>query len=351
MLYRKFALAILVFFGLHLTTVAAGADPVADFYKGKQISWILSAGAGGGYSAYAHAFAPFFAQHIPGKPDIVIQNMPGAGGIKAMNYLMSAAPKDGTTIGLVHSSVSFAPLYGMHGAKFDPRKAQWIGSLNTASAICIAWHTAGIDNWQDLHNKQLIVGTTGAGSQMATLPAVLDNLFATNIKIVSGYTGGNEVYLAMERGELTGRCGGLVDSIDSTRPDWFSKKLVTVPIVLAMKRLPRFPDVPAIGEFAKDKKTKQVLQLIFSPQGMDRPLFAPPGVPADRVAALRAAFNAAMDDPAFIAEAKKQHLGIDKVSGKEVAQIVDDAYAMSPDVIKAASAATMPAAIMQAKVK
>jgi tripartite-type tricarboxylate transporter receptor subunit TctC len=180
---------------------------------------------------------------------------------------------------------------------------------------------------------------------------VLDNLFATNIKIVSGYTGGNEVYLAMERGELTGRCGGLVDSIDSTRPDWFSKKLVTVPIVLAMKRLPRFPDVPAIGEFAKDKKTKQVLQLIFSPQGMDRPLFAPPGVPADRVAALRAAFNAAMDDPAFIAEAKKQHLGIDKVSGKEVAQIVDDAYAMSPDVIKAASAATMPAAIMQAKVK
>lgn len=342
---RQFALAVLTALGLYSVAGAAAADPIADFYKGRQISWILSAGEGGGYSAYARLFAPYFAAHIPGKPEIVIQNMPGAGGIKAMNYLMSVAPKDGTTIGLVHSSVPFAPLYGAAGATFDPRQMHWIGSIATASAICVAWHTAGINNWQDLNNKQLVVGTSGAGSQMETLPAMLNNLFGTKIKIVSGYKGGNDVFLAMERGEISGRCGGLVNSINSTRPDWFPEKKVTVPIQLAMKRDPLFPDVPAIAELAKDKKTKQVLQLIFSPQGMDRPLLAPPGVPADRVAALRAAFNAAMDDPGFIAAAKKQHLDIDKVSGQEVEQIIKNAYALPPDVIKAASAATKVAGV------
>ncbi|HZS64365.1 MAG TPA: tripartite tricarboxylate transporter substrate-binding protein [Xanthobacteraceae bacterium] len=337
---RQFALAFLAALGLATRSGGAGADPIADFYQGKKISWVLSTGEGGGYASYAHAFAPFFAAHIPGKPEIIVQNMPGAGGIKAMNYLMSVAPKDGTTIGLVHSSVSFAPLYGSPGATFDPRQMNWIGSINRASAICVAWHTAGIKTWQDLHDKQLVVGTSGAGSQMETLPAMLNHLFGTKIKIVSGYKGGNDVFLAMERGEISGRCGGLVNSINSTRPDWFPEKKVTVPIQLAMKRDPQFSDVPTIAEFAKDQKTKQVLKLIFSPQGMDRPILAPPGVPADRVAALRAAFDATMADPQFIAAAKKQHLDVERVSGEEVAEIVKDAYAMPPDIIKAASEAT-----------
>ena len=136
---------------------AAGADPIADFYKDKQIFWILSADAGGGYSTYAHAFAPFFSEYIPGKPKIVVQNMPGAGGIRAMNYLMSVAPKDGTTIGLVHSSVPFAPLYGLEGANFDPRKMSWLGSINTASGICVSWHTSGIKTWDDLMNKPYVL--------------------------------------------------------------------------------------------------------------------------------------------------------------------------------------------------
>jgi tripartite-type tricarboxylate transporter receptor subunit TctC len=318
---------------------AAGADPIADFYKDKQISWILSADAGGGYSTYAHAFAPFFSDHIPGKPKVVVQNMPGAGGIRAMNYLMSVAPKDGTTIGLVHSSVPFAPLYGLEGANFDPRKMNWIGSINTASGICVAWHTSGIKTWDDLMNKTYVVGTSGAGSQMETLPNMLNKLFGAKIKIISGYKGGNEVFLAMEREEVMGRCGGLIASINATRPDWFPQKKVNIPIQFALERSTKFPDVPAIAEYAKDEKTKQILALIFSPQAMDRPVLLPPGVPEDKIKALRVAFKKAMDDPRFQEEASKQKLEIEYVSGEKVAKIVENAFSFPPDIIKLANEA------------
>ena len=143
---------------------AARADPIADFYRGRSISLILSAGAGGGYASYAEAFAPYFAAHIPGKPNIVIQNMPGGGGLRAMLYLNAVAPKDGTTLGLVHSSVPFAPLYGIAAARFDPRKMNWIGSIDASTGICVAWHTSGIATWQDMLTKPFTVGSTGAGS-------------------------------------------------------------------------------------------------------------------------------------------------------------------------------------------
>ncbi|HXF54160.1 MAG TPA: tripartite tricarboxylate transporter substrate-binding protein [Hyphomicrobiaceae bacterium] len=315
------------------------ADDVAEFYKGKQINWILSAGEGGGYSSYARAFAPYFSAHIPGKPNIVIQNMPGGGGIRAMNHLYAAAPKDGTTIGLVHSSVPFAPLFGTGGAQFDPREMNWIGSLATASSMCVAWHESGIKSWQDLFDKEFIVGGTGAGSRMETLPKMVNELFGTKIKIISGYKGGNEVFLAMERGEVHGRCGGLVSSINSTRPDWFPKKKVAIPITIAVERNKLFPDVPAIIEFAKDERTKQILELILVPQELDRPILAPPGVPPERVAALRVAFHAAINDPGFIEEAKKSKLEIDEVSGEKVAALIRNAYAVSKEIVAAANQA------------
>jgi tripartite-type tricarboxylate transporter receptor subunit TctC len=324
---------------LVLMANAVAADPIEDFYKGKQINWILSAGAGGGYSSYAHVFAPYLSAHLPGKPNIVVQNMPGAGGIRAMQYLNSVAPKDGTTIGLVHSSVPYAPLYGIKGANFDPRKMQWIGSINSATGICVSWSASGITKWQDLFDKEFIVGGTGAGSQMETMPAMINKLFGTKIKIVSGYKGGNDVYLAMERGEVHGRCGGLKSSIKSTRPDWFPQKKVSVPIQIALERDPEFAEVPALIEFTKDEKTKQILQLILSPMDMDRPILAPPGTAPDKVAVLRKAFHAAMHDPGLIAEAKKANIDLDEVDGEKLAKILDRAYSMPPDVIKAANEA------------
>ena len=319
------------------SAVLAQTSPVADFYKGRTINLILSAGEGGGYSSYARAFASHFTQHIPGKPTIVVQNMPGGGGIRAMNYLFNQAPKDGTAIGFPHSSVPFAPLYGTKGAQFDPRQAHWLGSLNTSSGICVAWAGAGIKTWQDVLTKEYIVGGTGAGSQMETLPTMLNKLFGAKFRIISGYKGGNDVYLAMERGEVHGRCGGLVSSIQSTRPDWFPKKMIEIPVQIAMKRSDMFPDIPAIGELTKDERTRQILGLVLAQDRMDRPYFLPPGVPAERIAALRQAFADAFKDPAFQDEAKRVRIEIDYVSGEEVAGIITESYALPPDVVKAAN--------------
>src|SRR5499426_999780 len=319
-----------------LGTNTASADPIEDFYKGRTINWILSAGAGGGYSSYAHVFAPYLSAHIPGKPNIVVQNMPGAGGIRAMIYLGNVAPKDGTTIGMVHSSVPYAPLYGIRGANFDPRRMSWIGSINAATGICVSWTASGITTWRDLFEKEFVVGGTGAGSQMETMPAMINKLFGTRIKVVSGYKGGNDVYLAMERGEVHGRCGGLKSSIKSTRPDWFPQKKVSVPVQIALERDPEFADVPALVEFTKDEKTRLILQLVLSPMDMDRPILLPPGTPPDKVAALRKAFGAAMKDPGLIAEAKKANIDLEEIAGERIQTILERAYAMPADVIKEA---------------
>ncbi|MSP95226.1 MAG: hypothetical protein EXR00_08140 [Alphaproteobacteria bacterium] len=319
--------------------VSQAAPAPADFYKGKQIIMLLSTDAGGGYAAYANAIVPYLTKHIPGQPRIVVQYMPGAGGIRAMNYLYSVAPKDGTRIAMVHAMSPYAPLFGVKAAQYDPRKMNWLGSLDNTSGMCVAWAASGIKNWQDMFDKEFLVGSSGAGSQMETLPLMVNKLFGTKIKVISGYKGGNEVFLAMERGEVHGRCGSMVSSITSTRPDWFPKKMVTVPFQIALTRDPDFPDVPALGELTKDPKIKQVLELVLSHMAMDKPVLMPPGVPPERVAILRAAFQAAVNDPAFIADAKKQRVEIDVVTGARVAEILNTAYAMPADVVKAANEA------------
>ena len=225
-------------------SLSSAATP-EEFYKGRPMTLIMSADAGGGYASYANAFAPYLSAHIPGKPRITVQYMPGAGGLRAMNYLYNNAPKDGSVIGMVHSSVPYAPLYGLSAARFDPRKFGWLGSIDQSTGICVAWATSGIRTWQDMMAKGLVVGSSGAGSQMETMPMMLNKLFGSKNKVISGYKGGNEVYLAMERGEVQGRCGSLVSSINSTRPDWFPQKKVVVPITIALERNPMFPDVPA----------------------------------------------------------------------------------------------------------
>jgi tripartite-type tricarboxylate transporter receptor subunit TctC len=324
---------------LALIPTLASAATAEEFYKGRQMTLIMSADAGGGYASYANAFAPYLAAHIPGKPRITVQYMPGAGGLRATNYLYTAAPKDGSVIGMVHSSVPYAPLYGLQAARFDPRKFGWLGSIDQSTGICVAWATSGIRTWQDMLSKGLVVGSSGAGSQMETMPMMLNKLFGSKNKVISGYKGGNEVYLAMERGEVQGRCGSLVSSINSTRPDWFTQKKVVVPITIALERNPMFPDVPAVVEFAKDERTKQVLELVLSPMAMDRPYLTPPGIPADRFQVLRAAFHAAVNDPGFLADAKRQRLEVDEVTGERVEQILARAFTMPPEIVKAANEA------------
>jgi len=329
-----FAVAALV--SLAVVTASVHAAPAEDFYKGKQIILILSTDVGGGYAASANAIIPYLSANIPGRPRIILQNMPGAGGVRAMNYLYSVAPKDGTRIGMVQSMSPYAPLLGVEAAKYDPRQMNWLGSLEKSTGICVAWATAGIRTWQDVFDKQFVVGASGAGSQMETLPLLVNKLFGTRIKVVSGYKGGNEVFLAMERGEVQGRCGAFYSTIIATRPDWVEQKKIAIPFQIALERDPEFLDVPALGEFAKDTRTKQVLELIAAHMAMDRPIVTPPGVPPERVAILRRAFQAAVNDPAFIAEAERQKLDIDAVAGEGVARLLSNAYAMPADVVNAA---------------
>ena len=324
---------------LCLAPALSRATQAEDFYKGRQITFIVSTDAGGGIPAYANAFTPHFALHIPNQPRIVVQYMPGAGGVRAMNYLYSVAPKDGTVMGIVNAPSPYAPLFGISGAKYDPIRMNWIGSLDDTGGICAAWSASGIRTWQDVLDKEFIVGSTGAGSQMETFPMMVNKLFGTKIKVISGYKGGNEVFLAMERGEVQGRCGSLVSSITSTRPDWIPQKKVYVPFQVALERNPLFPDSPAIAEFAKDEHTKRVIELVLSHMSMDKPIVLPPGVPAERVEVLRAAFHATMNDAAFIADAKKQRITTKEVSGEKVLQILKKSYAMPPDVVEAAKGA------------
>jgi tripartite-type tricarboxylate transporter receptor subunit TctC len=334
---RRLLATVLALVGL--APAVTNAAPTEDFYKGRQIVMIMSTDAGGGYAAYANALAPYLSAHIPGRPRIIIQYMPGAGGIRAMNYLYSAAPKDGTRIAMVHAMSPYAPLFGVDAAKYDPRKVNWLGSLDNSSGLCVAWAQSGIKSWQDMFDKEFLVGSSGAGSQMETLPLMVNKLFGTRIKVISGYKGGNEVFLAMERGEVHGRCGSIVSSVTSTRPDWFPQKKIVVPFQIALERSPEFPDVPALGELAKDTRTKQVLELVVSHMAMDKPLLMPPGVPADRVAVMRKAFQEAVNDPAFIAQAKKERVEIHPVTAERVHQVLDRAYAMPADVVKIASEA------------
>ena len=341
----RFSLALAAGVGLAIAAQQAAAESAADFYKNtRTITLILSAGAGGGYSAYGRTLARHLGDHMPGNPTVVVQNMPGGGGLRATNYLYNVAVKDGSVLGLIHSSVPLAPLYDIKAAKFDGTRFNWIGSMNRASGICVFWSQSPIRTWQDLLDKQSIVGGTGAGSQMETLPAMLNAIFGTRIKIISGYKGGNEVYLAMERGEVQGRCGGLKSSIRSTRPDWFPNRKVVVPIQISEQRDPDFPDAPTVMELAKSDRDRAILQLALAPDQMDRPVLAPPDVPADRVAFLRTAFMATMNDPKFKAEAAKQHLETDFFDGERLERVVKQAYGTPRDIVHAAAEDLKPKA-------
>jgi tripartite-type tricarboxylate transporter receptor subunit TctC len=332
-LYRAaIAVVLALVLGLAATPAWAGASD-DGFYKGKTVRLVLSTGVGGGYATYGRLLARFMGDYLPGKPNIVVESMPGAGGLRAGNFLYFQAPKDGTTIGIVHSTVPLAPLFGQKGAQFDATKITYLGSLDHSIGMCISWAASPIHTWDDVLHKEFLVGSSGAGSPMEVYPAILNKIFGTHMKVISGYEGGSDIYLAMERGEVQGRCGSMLTAIKVTRPTWIPEHKFVVPIVVAPKRHPDFPDSPTVMELTKDERTRQVFELIFATQEMDRPVLAPPGLPAERVKDLRDAFNGTMHDAGFVEEAAKEKLTIDYVSGEDLEATVKHAYALPPEAI------------------
>ncbi|HTI86236.1 MAG TPA: tripartite tricarboxylate transporter substrate-binding protein [Alphaproteobacteria bacterium] len=317
----------------------ASAQSDAEFYRGKTVHLVLSTGVGGGYAVYGRLLARHMDRHLPGQPNIIVENMPGAGGVKATNWMYVQAPRDGTTFGIVQVTVPLAPLMGNKGAQYDATRFNWLGSIDQAPAVCMAWHTAPVKTWDDLRKTEFIAGGTGVGSSMLIYPALLNASFGTKFRVIAGYADGSSVYLAMERGEVYGACGAFLTTIKATLPEWFTDHKFVVPIVIAPHRLQEFPDSPAITEFITDELTRQIFEIPFATEQMDRPVLAPPGLPTARVADLRKAFVDTMNDPAFRDEAARLKLTIDFVDGVQLSETIKNVYALPPEAIAAARAA------------
>ncbi|HWE76227.1 MAG TPA: tripartite tricarboxylate transporter substrate-binding protein [Stellaceae bacterium] len=325
---------------LALAAGEARADGVADYYKGRTVTIDIGYSAGGGYDLYARTLARHLSDHIPGNPTVVPQNMPGAGSLKVVNYLANIAPKDGTVIATFARGMAMQPLFDKTGVEFDAQKLNWIGSITNEVSVCAFRSDSGVATWQDMMTKSYTVGGTGSGSDTDVFPDVLRNMFKMKMKLVTGYPGGSDVLLAMQRGEVSGRCGWSWSSVKSTSYALYQKKDIIIPVQLSLQKHPDLPDVPLIMDETKDPKESAALKLIFARQSVARPYAAPPGVPADRVAALRKAFDDTMKDKAFLDEAQKTDLEVQPVSGADVQALVADIYKSSPDVVKLAADAT-----------
>lgn len=317
-----FAMGTAVF----MTALVAHADAAADFYKGKTVTVYIGNAPGGGYDRYARTLAAHIGAHIPGKPNVMPKNMPGAGGLKLTRHMYTVAPKDGTAIASAHRGIPLYPLLGQADG-FDPSKFGWIGNLNKETAVCVSWHTSGVTSFKEIMaGKQLIVGTTGKGADLSSFEQPLINLLGAKLKVIRGYEGGKNLDLAVERGEIQGRCGMSWSSMKLRNADWLKEKKVNILVQLGFERHPDISNVPLVQELAKTADDRKVLNLLLAPQNIGRPFFAPPGVPADRLAALRAAFDAMVKDPGFQADAKKQRMEINPVSGKALQDMLVEIY-------------------------
>ncbi len=317
----------------------AGAQSVGEFYKGKTITVYIGYSPGGGYDRYARTVSRHMGKHIPGNPDIVPKNRPGAGSLLLTNDLYNTLPKDGTAIGIVGRGMPTEPLFGNKDAKFDPGKFTWLGSANNEVSVCVSWHTKPFKTYADIQSAVMIVGGTGPGADTDAFPKVMNNILGTKLKLITGYPGGNDINLAIERGEVDGRCGWSWSSVKSTRADWLKDKKINIIMQMSGAKHPELPDVPLASDLAKTEKDKDVLKLIFARQAWGRPFLAPPGVPADRAKALQAAFMATMSDPDFVADAQKQKLELAPISGEEVARLINAVVASPQDIVAAAAEA------------
>jgi tripartite-type tricarboxylate transporter receptor subunit TctC len=311
-----FRLALFAVLGVCAVASSAAADDIADFYKGKSLVFAVGTGAGGEYDLQARLLARHIGRFIPGNPQGVPQNMPGAGGAKMAAWLYSVAPKDGTQFGIIMNNFPASQAVGAVDLHFDVTKFNWIGAIGALTQTITAWTASGAKTWEDLKTKEYIAGASGRGAITYTLPAAMNALLGTRMKIVTGYQGGNDINLAMERGEAHIRSNSW-SSWKTTRPDWIAEKKITI-LSQSGRRAADLGDVPSLEDLTTNPDDRTIMELVVSGNYIGRPQAMPPGTPADKVAAMRAAFQATVKDPAFIAEVEKLRLELDPVSGEEL---------------------------------
>src|SRR5262252_9764903 len=315
----------------------ACAQDTSSFFAGKTLRIVVGFSAGGGYDIYARELGRHLGRHIPGHPSVVVQNMAGAGSLKAVNFLFNAAPRDGTALATFSRGIVFEPLIGhLDGAQFEAPKFNWIGSISDEVGVCAINASRGIATWQDMLTTKTVIGASGAGADSDAFPIVLRNLFHLPMRIVTGYPGGADVNLAMERGEIDGRCGWSWTSILSRNREWLTEKRIRITLQIGLSKHEDLPDVPLLTDLVAEPHQVAALRLIVSRQGIARPFAAPPGVPPERVEILREAFDSTMRDPDFLAEMRSQALEVRPLGGAAVQSLMRDIYASPPDVVKLA---------------
>jgi tripartite-type tricarboxylate transporter receptor subunit TctC len=303
----------------------AAADP-ADFYRGKNLDLVISSSVGGGYDTLGRLVAEYMAVHIPGNPHIVPRNMPAAGGLAAMNYLFQVAPKDGTVFATVQNPNPFVPLFGEPQARFDALKFTYLGSANSEVAIAFVWKTSPVKTMADAMTREATMGTTGGGSTSAFQARAMNVFTGTKFKVITGYLGSTEAFLAVERGEVEGYPSIFWTTLKATKPEWLRDNSIVMLTQLALEKHPDLPNVPLILDLAKTPEDRAALELMLASQLPGRPYLAPPGLSEDRAKALQDAFMATMADPKFLEIAKKRDLEIQPKSGPEVQEFIARIY-------------------------
>jgi tripartite-type tricarboxylate transporter receptor subunit TctC len=330
---HRWLLAVLSIGILTLPQAASAQDAVADFYRGRTVTLIVGYSAGGGYDTYSRILARHLGRHIPGTPTIVVQNMPGAGSLKMTNYLYNVAPKDGSTIGIFSRGMAMEPLIGGTNVAFDSTKMTWLGSGTNEVSVFVTWHTSPVKTWHDVVTKDFTVGGEGSGSDPDTYALLLKNAFGAKLRLITGYPGTAEIAIALERGEVDSRASWSWSSLKTLKPNWIAEKKVNFPVQLNLTKGAELQDVPLITEFATSDKQRQMLKLILSRQEMARPYAAPPGIPEDRKAALRKAFDETWADPELLAEMKARGQEVNPVSGATLDKLIAELYATPKAVV------------------
>lgn len=327
-------LAALVFAALAPARGAVAQSlSVADFYRGKTIAIVVGSDSGGGYDLNARVLAHHLGRYIPGNPNIIVQNKPGASSLVAANYVYEVAPKDGTVIAEVQRPIPFPTLFVAGNVRYDVRKIQWLGSTMNELGLVVAWHTAPQHSIADLLTMPMVVGGNGPATDTEIFPRALNHILGLKFQIVSGYPGQAQIVLAMERGEIQGTGNWSWSDIQMGHPDWLREQKIRLLLQLDLKKNPDLPDVPLILDLARSEEERRVFELLTSMKALGRPYFVAPEVPKDRAEALQAAFMQTMKDPDFLAEAKTSLGTIDPVSGPDMQAIVTRVYSLPSSIV------------------
>jgi tripartite-type tricarboxylate transporter receptor subunit TctC len=319
-------------FALSLPAQAQSAAAGEPLFK--EFNVFIGSSTGGGYDQYGRLLARHIGNHLPGKPSVVPRNMPAGSGRAVMNHIYNVAPKDGSAIGITLRNVAFDPLMGNEGAMFDAQKLTWVGSMNSETSLCVAWKAAGFKGLDDIKARTILMGSGGPSAADSIHAKLINKVAGAKMKVIEGYQGSTEVHLAMERGEVQGRCGLGWDSILARYKKWLDEDKIVLLAQFAVDKAADLPNVPFIMDLAQTEEHRQMLELTLGPNKMGRPVFAPPGLSGERVAVLRKAFDATMTDPALIADGAKMSMGADYMTGADVATMVTRLYATPRAVVE-----------------